>query len=187
MNKDQNIEQDTERKIMEAAAKVFMQKGRLGASMQDIADEAGINRTLLHYYFRNKEKLFDTIFEKLFSKIFPAMVQALASDLPFLEKIEIFAETYANLLNENPFLPVFVFQEISINPDRIVKRIENLGIESEKTKWIQKYAAMALNSWHSREHLLEVSEEYRLQLEIDMATQYDNLLKRKFIEAMWAN
>ena len=118
-----NTEQDTERRIMEAAARVFMQKGRLGASMQDIADEAGINRTLLHYYFRNKEKLFDTIFEKLFSKLLPAVVQALSSDLPFLEKIEIFAETYANLLNENPFLPVFVFQEISLNPDRLVKRI----------------------------------------------------------------
>ena len=67
MIKDQNIEQDTEHRIMAAAAKVFMQKGRLGASMQDIADEAGINRTLLHYYFRNKEKLFDTIFESIFS------------------------------------------------------------------------------------------------------------------------
>ena len=133
MNKDPNIEQDTERRIMEAAATVFMQKGRLGASMQDIADEAGINRTLLHYYFRNKEKLFDTIFEKLLSKIFPALIQALASDLPFLKKIEIFAESYANLLNENPFLPVFVFQEISLNPGRLVEKFKKLGMQPEKT------------------------------------------------------
>ena len=127
------MEADTERRIMEAAAKVFMQKGRLGASMQDIADEAGINRTLLHYYFRNKEKLFDTIFDKLLSKVFPALVLALSSDRPFLEKIEIFTESYASLLSEYPFLPVFVFQEISLNPDRLVKRIEVLGIQPEKT------------------------------------------------------
>jgi AcrR family transcriptional regulator len=44
----ENLEPGTERKILEAAGKVFMKKGRLGASMQDIADEAGINRTLLH-------------------------------------------------------------------------------------------------------------------------------------------
>jgi TetR/AcrR family transcriptional regulator len=132
MLKDQNMELDTEHRIMEAASQVFMQKGRLGASMQDIADEAGINRTLLHYYFRNKEKLFDTIFESIISKIFPAMVQALSSELPLQEKIEIFTESYSNLLKENPFLPVFVLQEISLNPDRMAKRIENLGIKPEK-------------------------------------------------------
>ena len=126
--KTPNTEPDTERRIMEAAAKVFMQKGRLGASMQDIADEAGINRTLLHYYFRNKEKLFDTIFERIMSKVFPDMVHALASDLPFLEKIKHFTASYARLLDENPYLPVFVFQEISLNPDRLVKRFENLGV-----------------------------------------------------------
>ena len=92
--KTPNTEPDTERRIMEAAAKVFMQKGRLGASMQDIADEAGINRTLLHYYFRNKEKLFDTIFDRLFSKLFPALVQAFSTDRPFLEKIEIFTNLF---------------------------------------------------------------------------------------------
>jgi len=130
---NKNQEKDTERRIMEAAARVFMLKGRLGASMQDIADEAGINRTLLHYYFRNKEKLFDTIFERIMSKVLPDLVHALSSDLPFLEKIEYFAESYANLLNENPYLPVFVFQEISLNPDRLVKRFEGLGIRPEKT------------------------------------------------------
>ncbi|MCU0469395.1 MAG: TetR/AcrR family transcriptional regulator, partial [Arcicella sp.] len=29
--------------------------------MQDIADLAGINKALLHYYFRNKDKLFEQI------------------------------------------------------------------------------------------------------------------------------
>ena len=60
-------------------------------------------------------------------------------------------------------------------------------MESEKTEWIQKYADKALDFWHRREHMVEVSEEYRLQLEIDLAKQYDNILKRRFIEAMWNN
>ncbi len=81
-DKTENLEPGTERKILEAAGKVFMMKGRLGASMQDIADEAGINRTLLHYYFRNKEKLFDTVFEKVLASAFPAMVKAFMSDRP---------------------------------------------------------------------------------------------------------
>ena len=60
-------------------------------------------------------------------------------------------------------------------------------MESKKAKWVRKYAARALDSWRSREHAVEVSEEYRIQLESDLAKQYDNLLKRKFIEATWAN
>ncbi len=130
---DREMEPDTERRIMQAAAKVFMQKGRLGASMQDIADEAGINRTLLNYYFRKKEKLFDAIFDKLASRLFPALVPVLSSDRPFLEKVGVFAESYIRLLNENPFLPIFIFQEISLNPERFSRFIESAGIHPEKT------------------------------------------------------
>src|SRR5262245_51487236 len=55
-------DQPTEERIITAARKVFLSKGLAGARMQDIADEAGINKALLHYYFRSKEKLFDMIF-----------------------------------------------------------------------------------------------------------------------------
>ena len=53
---------NTEQAIKDAAKKVFMLYGLKGARMQTIADEAGINRAMLHYYFRNKEKLFEVIF-----------------------------------------------------------------------------------------------------------------------------
>ena len=126
----ENLEPGTERKILEAAGKVFMKKGRLGASMQDIADEAGINRTLLHYYFRNKEKLFDTIFANILARIFPTLVSAFASDRPFIEKVQVFVDTYTDILLENPYLPVFVFQEISLNPDRLAGIIQKTGLDT---------------------------------------------------------
>jgi AcrR family transcriptional regulator len=126
-------EPGTERKILEAAAKVFMLKGKLGASMQDIANEAGINRTLLHYYFRSKDKLFDTVFEKVFARVFPAMVGIMASDRPFMERIEAFIETYTDLLRENPYLPVFIFQEISLNPERLLHNFQGTGVSPMDT------------------------------------------------------
>jgi len=132
-NNHQAREPDTEKKILEASAKVFVLKGKLGASMQDIADEAGINRTLLHYYFRSKDKLFDTVFDMLFAQIFPAMTGIITSNRPFMERIELFIEAYTNLLRENPFLPVFIFQEISINPDRLVKAFMTKGFDLENT------------------------------------------------------
>ena len=129
--KEENLEVGTERKILEAAGKVFMKKGRLGASMQDIADEAGINRTLLHYYFRNKEKLFETIFAKILASAFPAMIKAFMSDRPFMEKVRMFVDTWTGLLKENPYLPLFVIQEISLNPERLAGILQQVGLEPE--------------------------------------------------------
>jgi AcrR family transcriptional regulator len=47
-------DQSTEERILSAAKLVFVKKGMAGARMQDIANEAGINKAMLHYYFRNK-------------------------------------------------------------------------------------------------------------------------------------
>ena len=63
----------TEQKILDVATEVFQQKGYAGARMQDIADKAEINRAMLHYYYRNKEKLFEGIFEKAFQTLIPSM------------------------------------------------------------------------------------------------------------------
>ena len=58
-------------------------------------------------------------------------------------------------------------------------------MESEKTKWIHRHAERALFFWHRQEHILDVSEEYRRQLEIDLAILYDDPLKREFAEKLW--
>ncbi|MCB0293033.1 MAG: helix-turn-helix transcriptional regulator, partial [Calditrichaeota bacterium] len=55
---------ETERKIVEAASTVFLEKGKTGARMQAIADRAGINKALLHYYFRSKDRLYQEVFER---------------------------------------------------------------------------------------------------------------------------
>ena len=56
-------EKNTEEVIFDAAEEVFIEKGFEGARMQEIAEKAGINKALLHYYYRTKEKLFKAIFE----------------------------------------------------------------------------------------------------------------------------
>ncbi len=60
---------ETEKKIINAATAVFMEKGKDGARMQEIADKAGINKALLHYYFRSKEKLFTNVFNLEIPKV----------------------------------------------------------------------------------------------------------------------
>lgn len=111
---------DTEEKILTAAKKVFLKKGLDGARMQEIADEANINKSLLHYYFRTKEKLFLAIFAEAFQNFFPKIQETLALDIPFKDKIEIFIDKYIDLLIENPYLPGFILAESNRNPQTII-------------------------------------------------------------------
>jgi TetR/AcrR family transcriptional regulator len=119
---------NTEEKILYAAQTVFIHKGMDGARMQEIADEAGINKALLHYYFRTKQKLFDAIFKKVFSQIFPNIMEMVHSELPFEEKLGIFLDKYIDLLHKNPFLPTFVLKEMNREPDFLASVLKSNGI-----------------------------------------------------------
>lgn len=110
-------EKVTEKKILNAAKKIFLEKGRDGARMQEIADEAGINKSLLHYYFRSKDKLYEAIFEQEFGNFLPNLKSIITSDDLFSEKVRLVVSKYFELIKKNPFLPLFILDEISRNPD----------------------------------------------------------------------
>ena len=119
---------NTEQKILDAAQLVFIKKGMDGSRMQEIADEAKINKALLHYYFRSKQKLFEAIFKKVFSTAFPKIKSLMLSDLPIEEKIGLFVDKYIDLLLKNPYLPGFILKEINRDPDFFASIIQNQGI-----------------------------------------------------------
>lgn len=122
-------EKGAEEKILAAARKVFMSKGLAGARMQDIADEAGINKALLHYYFRDKDKLYETIFLEEALKFFPKISMIFQSDLSLFEKIEKFVHEYIDEMIANPYLPWFVMNELHRDADQFMYKVwgrENL-------------------------------------------------------------
>jgi AcrR family transcriptional regulator len=121
---------DTEKTILDAARKVFLLKGFAGARMQEIADEAKINKALLHYYFRSKDKLFDAIFEEALHGFFPNIINIMQSELRFEEKISKFVDQYLNLLKQNPSLPAFILQEAHRSPEKIAGLMKKNGIDS---------------------------------------------------------
>ena len=118
-----NKDKGAEEKILAAARNVFTTKGMAGARMQDIADEAGINKALLHYYFRDKDKLFETIFIDEAQKFFPKINAIFQSDDPLFEKIEKFVNEYIDEIQENPYLPWFVLNEVNRDPDQFMYKI----------------------------------------------------------------
>lgn len=109
---------NTEEKILAAAETIFLRDGYDGARMQAIANEAGINKALLHYYFRSKDMLFEKIFDSKILKFFPDITEALQScELSFEQKIHLFIEKYIQILGKYPFLPLFVISTIN-KPDK---------------------------------------------------------------------
>ncbi len=122
---------NTEQSILKAARKIFTHKGFDGARMQEIANEAGINKALLHYYFRSKDKLFEAIFKDVLNTVFPKIISVLMSPVPLFEKIEKVSFNYIEMLKRNPDIAIFVFHEISRNPQRLVGNFKNVGAEFE--------------------------------------------------------
>ena len=120
----------TEDKILAAAKRIFLQHGYAGARMQDIADAAGINKAMLHYYFRNKDKMFEMIFVQSLQKMIPTINQVLDSDEDLFEKIRKFVLAYTTKLSENPYLPLFITNELSKNPEKLI----NLMLNSAQDK-----------------------------------------------------
>jgi TetR/AcrR family transcriptional regulator len=119
------VERDisTEQKILEAARQVFFDKGMAGARMQDIADAAGINKAMLHYYFRNKEKLFQTIFTEAFENFFPKLSSIVDSGENVLTKLEMLCVAYINQIQSMPYLPLFILSEANYQPEAFLKKM----------------------------------------------------------------
>jgi TetR/AcrR family transcriptional regulator len=122
---------ETEKKIISSAEKLFFQKGKAGTSMQDIADDAGINRTLLNYYFRSKELLFEAVFKKAMSSFIPNLAAVLHSDMSFEDFVPFVIETIIDAMLENPQIPIFVLQELSSTPERMPQIIKGMGLDPE--------------------------------------------------------
>ncbi|MDP2338077.1 MAG: helix-turn-helix domain-containing protein [Bacteroidota bacterium] len=121
----------TEDKILEAATNVFVTKGMEGARMQEIADEAGINKALLHYYFRSKERLFEAIFAEIIKFAFPKITRIVTSDEPIVSKIEQVIDAYIDLLIKHPFIPAFVIKEINRDPSGLFKLVVKFGLNPQ--------------------------------------------------------
>lgn len=96
--------------------------------MEEIAKEAGINRALLHYYFRDKETMFNIIFETRFKEFFTGLFGVFQSNAPLYEKIRNIVDHEITVLSKHPDLARFVIMEIAQQPDRLIQFGQKLGL-----------------------------------------------------------
>jgi TetR/AcrR family transcriptional regulator len=114
--------------ILHAAALEFAELGIAGARTDAIAREAGVNKALLYYYFKDKETLYGAVLDEAFSAMRVSIFQALDSDLPPREKIMAYVGTYFDFIASNQIYPKLMQREMlraregqSEHIDRLVK------------------------------------------------------------------
>ncbi len=119
MKQEEN--KDVETRILKAAEQVFVRKGFDAATMGDIANEAGIGRTSLNYYFRTKEMLFEAILGDLMEKILPNIAQIVDEETLYQDKIKKIIRLYLQIIRKNQLIPFFVINEFQRNPEHLLQ------------------------------------------------------------------
>jgi AcrR family transcriptional regulator len=115
----QEHEVGLEQKILETAEQLFLEKGFAMTSTTEIAKKAGCNQALIHYYFRTKENLFQSIFERKLKMVVADFQAREVSGLSFEERLKIKIESHFEMVRANPRLPFLVMNEFTTNPARI--------------------------------------------------------------------
>lgn len=118
----------TEERILEAARTVFVRHGTHAASLKEIAQEADVNQALLHYYFRDKKTLADTVFQQVASEFIPEIQTVFTANQPIEEKVETIVQKYVEFIREHPYLPVYIIGELNQTPEEMKERIRSLGL-----------------------------------------------------------
>lgn len=109
----------TEELIKETARNLFFKKGLLGATTQEIADEAGINRALIHYYFRSREQLLETLLDDAISETRGKVQAIFDSKDSFKKKISKYLDVFIDRDIEYPYIQNFIIAEITRNPEKM--------------------------------------------------------------------
>ncbi|MCW3081936.1 TetR/AcrR family transcriptional regulator [Segetibacter sp.] len=108
----------TEQLIKETAKRIFLTEGKMLATTQDIADAAGVNRTLLHYYFRSRDVLFNMVFKEALTKLRTRVHEVLGSEMPFKQKVENLVNVFYEELTESPYLETFIALHLNQEPEK---------------------------------------------------------------------
>jgi len=104
---------DTEQLIKETAKHVFFAEGRFNATTQEIADAAGVNRTLINYYFRSRNNLFDIVFQDAQVQEHDMMEKIIFSNLSFKEKLSQHLDVFFEQTKKYPYLEIYMVTQMN--------------------------------------------------------------------------
>jgi AcrR family transcriptional regulator len=103
----------TQELIKDTAKNLYFVKGKFDATTQEIADAAGVNRTLINYYFRSRDNLIQIIFDEAQKVEKEKSEIIMNSDLPFKEKIGQFIDGSLSTSLQYPYLETYIVSQIN--------------------------------------------------------------------------
>ena len=114
---------DVKERILLIARDLFIQNGYNSTSIRDIATASGTNVAMVNYYYHSKYDLFEIIFDEALDVLMKRIFTAVSSDKSFFEVVEHWIDSYYETLLEYPQIPIFIFNEINQNPERLTKKV----------------------------------------------------------------
>ncbi|MBN1105630.1 MAG: TetR/AcrR family transcriptional regulator [Deltaproteobacteria bacterium] len=119
-------EASAEERILAAAKAEFASNGFYGARTQAIADTAGVNKAMLHYYFRSKENLYSQVIQAAFRKILSRLGQVWLEPGPLKARIEMVVDTYMDNYEQNPGLLKIILREVQDGGEHLRRAARDL-------------------------------------------------------------
>lgn len=132
----------TEQHIKDTAKRIFFSEGKLHATTQDIADAAGVNRTLLNYYFRTRDILFEQVATEARAEMSKEMDSVFASQLEFRDKLEKLINVFMDQAMQYPYREMYIITDLNRNdrqvPEekktRVTAFLKEISAEMDKGK-----------------------------------------------------
>ncbi|MBQ6097281.1 MAG: TetR/AcrR family transcriptional regulator [Bacteroidales bacterium] len=128
---------NSEQAILKAAEEEFLECGYDGARTTSIAERAGVTHSMLHYFFRTKEQLFERILLDKFSLVAESVLLIFGdTSMPLRERLEKGISQYFDFIAANPGLPRFMVNEIdnveTIIEGQLLPRLMTKAMELQK-------------------------------------------------------
>lgn len=121
-----NEETNTEQAILKAAEELFLEQGFEQTTTKQIAQRAGCNQALLHYYYRTKDNLFVQIFEEKAKFIATHFLDINSTAQTLEERISQMVELHFELFRKNPRLVPFLLKEVLSDPVRVAPILDKI-------------------------------------------------------------
>jgi AcrR family transcriptional regulator len=118
---------ETEQALLDAAERLLVEVGAAGITTRKVAEEAGANHGLVHYYFGSVEQLLVRVLERFTERLIERQREMYAADSPFLEK---WRTAMAYLDEDRPYQKLwFELQALAWNRPELQERLARVHAE----------------------------------------------------------
>ena len=125
---------NTTKLLMEAALRVFTEKGFAGASTREIVEIGGVTKPTLYYHFGSKDNLYRSILEDIFDRFNREISQIVSAELLPLDKLLTVVQFYLNHCHESPrevkLILMAIYRSDPSLPDVDIRTIGQPMVES---------------------------------------------------------